>query len=213
MATKAVFLNVSSAKGNVMTHHVHSRPYIVALLLGLSWLATNSVAAQQSGAGVDEAYSVKPGDELNVSVWGEEDLNQEVLIRPDGGFSFPLAGDLKASGKTVEQIRVELSERLAKFIPNLVATVSVTAINGNRIYVIGQVNAPGTFIMNPSLDVMQALSMAGGTTPFAKVDEIRILRRTARGQTVLPFSFTDVSKGRNLDQNVVLASGDVVVVP
>lgn len=168
---------------------------------------------QQQSAGVDETYSVKPGDQLNVSVWGEEDLNQEVLIRPDGGFSFPLAGDLMAAGKSVEQIRLELSERLAKYIPNLVATVSVTTINGNRIYVVGQVNDPGTFIMNPRLDVMQALSLAKGTTPFAKVDEIKILRRTARGQTVLTFSFTDVSRGRNLDQNVLLESGDVVVVP
>jgi polysaccharide export outer membrane protein len=167
----------------------------------------------QPAAGVDEAYLVKPGDELNVSVWGEADLNLPVLIRPDGGFSFPLAGDLRAAGKSVEQIRVEISERLAKFIPNLVATVTVTAINGNRIFVIGQVNTPGSFVMNPRLDVMQALSVAGGTNPFAKVDEIRILRRTAAGQAVLPFSFTDVAKGRNLDQNIVLESGDVVVVP
>lgn len=179
-----------------------------------AWLVIVPAAAQQrESAGVQDSYSVKPGDQLNVSVWGEEDLNRDVLIRPDGGFSFPLAGDMSAAGKTVEQIRVELSERLARYIPNLVATVSVTTINGNRIYVIGQVNDPGTFIMNPSLDVMQALSLAKGTTPFAKVDEIRILRRTDEGQVVLPFSFTDVSKGRNLDQNVVLQSGDVVVVP
>jgi polysaccharide export outer membrane protein len=170
-------------------------------------------AVGQPAAGVDDAYLVKPGDELNVSVWGEADLNLPVLIRPDGGFSFPLAGDLRAAGKSVEQIRVEISERLAKFIPNLVATVTVTAINGNRIFVIGQVNTPGSFVMNPRLDVMQALSVAGGTNPFAKVDEIRILRRTAAGQEILPFSFTDVAKGRNLDQNIVLESGDVVVVP
>jgi polysaccharide biosynthesis/export protein len=189
------------------------RLQIAAIFAGC-WLSIGSAAAQQQQSpGVDETYRVKPGDELNVSVWGEEDLNQKVLIRPDGGFSFPLAGDLMANGKSVEQIRVEISERLAKFIPNLVATVSVVTINGNRIYVIGQVNNPGTFIMNPRLDVMQALSVAGGTTPFAKVDEIKILRRTARGQTVLPFSFTDVSKGRNLDQNVLLESGDVVMVP
>jgi polysaccharide biosynthesis/export protein len=188
------------------------RLQIAAIFAGC-WLSIGGAAAQQQSPGVDETYRVKPGDELNVSVWGEEDLNQKVLIRPDGGFSFPLAGDLMANGKSVEQIRVEISERLAKFIPNLVATVSVVTINGNRIYVIGQVNNPGTFIMNPRLDVVQALSVAGGTTPFAKVDEVKILRRTARGQVVLPFSFTDVSKGRSLDQNVLLESGDVVMVP
>lgn len=186
--------------------------HAVVALASCCWLSSHSVVAQPSAA-VEEAYRVKPGDELNVSVWGEEDLNQPVLVRPDGGFSFPLAGDLRAAGKTVEEIRVEISERLAQFIPDLVATVTVTAINGNRIYVLGQVDTPGSYVMNPRLDVMQALSVAGGTTPFAKVDEIRILRRTAQGQTVLPFSFSDVSRGRNLDQNVVLESGDVVVVP
>jgi polysaccharide export outer membrane protein len=201
-----------SAKGNVMTRLASLPLYAVLALASCCWLSIDSAAAQSSAA-VEDAYRVKPGDELNVSVWGEEELNQPVLIRPDGGFSFPLAGDLRATGKTVEEIRVEISERLAQFIPNLVATVTVTAINGNRIYVLGQVETPGSYVMNPRLDVMQALSVAGGTTPFAKVDEIRILRRTAQGQTVLPFSFTDVSRGRNLDQNVVLESGDVVVVP
>lgn len=205
-------LETLSAKGNFMIRSATQRLLAVLLLASSCWLSIGQTGAQQA-AGVEDAYRVKPGDELNVSVWGEEDLNQPVLIRPDGGFSFPLAGDLRAAGKTVEEIRLELSERLAQFIPDLVATVTVTAINGNRIYVIGQVRTPGTYIMNPRLDVMQALSLAGGTTPFAKVDEIRILRRMADEQTVLPFSFTDVSKGRNLDQNVVLESGDVVVVP
>lgn len=201
-----------SAKGNGMIRLASQSLQAVLALASCCWLSIDSAAAQPSAA-VEDAYRVKPGDELNISVWGEEDLNQPVLIRPDGGFSFPLAGDLRATGKTVEQIRVEISERLAQFIPDLVATVTVTAINGNRIYVLGQVDTPGSYVMNPRLDVMQALSVAGGTTPFAKVDEIRILRRTAQGQTVLPFSFTDVSRGRNLDQNVVLESGDVVVVP
>jgi polysaccharide export outer membrane protein len=211
LCCKGCILEHVYGKGYVMTR-LARRLHAVAVFAGCCWLWIGSAAAQQ-GAGVEDEYRVKPGDELNVSVWGEENLNQPVLIRPDGGFSFPLAGDLTAAGKTVEQIRIEISERLAQFIPDLVATVTVTAINGNRIYVIGQVDTPGTYVMNPRLDVMQALSVAGGTTPFAKVDEIRILRRTAQGQTVLPFSFTDVSKGRNLDQNVVLESGDVVVVP
>jgi polysaccharide export outer membrane protein len=201
-----------SAKGKVMIRLAPQSLHAVLAFASCCWLSINFAAAQPSAA-VEDAYRVKPGDELNVSVWGEEDLNQPVLVRPDGGFSFPLAGDLRAAGKTVEEIRIEIAERLAQFIPDLVATVTVTAINGNRIYVLGQVDTPGSYVMNPRLDVMQALSVAGGTTPFAKVDEIRILRRTAQGQTVLPFSFTDVSRGRNLDQNVVLESGDVVVVP
>ncbi len=174
---------------------------------------TAQMAVAQDQPSPDPPYLVKPGDQLNVSVWGEEDLERDVLVRPDGGFSFPLAGDLNAAGKTAEAIRAELSERLDRFIPNLVATVMVTGINGNRIYVIGQVNNPGSFVMNPRLDVMQALSEAGGTTPFAQVNDIRILRRTTRGQTALPFAFSDVARGRSLEQNILLESGDIVVVP
>jgi polysaccharide export outer membrane protein len=136
-----------------------------------------------------------------------------VLIRPDGGYSFPLAGDLSAAGKSVERISQELTQRLERYIPDLVVTVAVTAINGNKIYVIGQVNNPGAFVMNPRVDVMQALSMAGGTTPFAELNDIKILRRTGSGQTVLPFRYSDVARGRNLEQNIMLISGDVVVVP
>ena len=174
---------------------------------------TAQIAVAQNQPSSDPSYLVKPGDELNVSVWGEEDLERDVLVRPDGGFSFPLAGDLNAAGKSAEAIRAELSERLDRFIPNLVATVMVTAINGNRIYVIGQVNRPGSFVMNPRLDVMQALSEAGGTTPFAQVNDIKILRRTSQGQTALPFAFSDVARGRSLEQNILLESGDIVVVP
>jgi polysaccharide biosynthesis/export protein len=91
--------------------------------------------------------------------------------------------------------------------------VSIQEIKGNKVYVIGQVNKPGEFIMNPSVDVMQALSMAGGTTPFASLGDIVILRRTPTGKQSLPFRYNDVVKGRKMDQNIDLQAGDVVVVP
>jgi polysaccharide export outer membrane protein len=159
------------------------------------------------------SYLVKPGDTLVVSVWKEEDLLQEVIVRPDGGFSFPLAGDVMAAGRTVEMIRVELTRKLTRYIPDLVATVMVTGFDGNNIYVIGQVTNPGAFVMNPRVDVMQALSLAGGTTTFAELNDIKILRRRNGVQSVLEFRFNDVARGRNLEQNILLESGDVVVVP
>ncbi|HJR69297.1 MAG TPA: polysaccharide biosynthesis/export family protein [Gammaproteobacteria bacterium] len=158
-------------------------------------------------------YEVQPGDLLHVSVWKEADLDQDVLVRPDGGFSFPLAGDVRAAGKTVEELRAELTERLARFIPDLFVTVAVREINGNKIYVIGQVNRPGQFVVNPRVDVMQALSLAGGTTTFANVNGIFVLRRERDRQRTLPFDFNDVANGKRLEQNVLLQSGDVVVVP
>jgi polysaccharide export outer membrane protein len=169
------------------------------------------VLAQELAVG---GYAVQPGDILEVSVWKEEDLQREVLVRPDGRFSFPLAGDVDATGKTVEELRVELVKRLSKYIPDLVVTVTVTSILGNKIYVMGQVNGPGEFVVNPRVDVMQALSMAGGITAFAALNDIIILRRDAQGsQRAIRFMYKDVEKGRKLEQNIMLVSGDVVVVP
>jgi polysaccharide export outer membrane protein len=156
---------------------------------------------------------VQPSDILQISVWREPELTQQVLVRPDGAFSFPLAGDINAVGKTVEELRRELVERLSRYIPDLVVTVTVLEIRGNKIYVIGQVNQPGEFVVNPRVDVMQALSLAGGTTAFASTGDIFVLRRDNGQQRRLPFNFDAVLRGRDLEQNVLLRTGDVVVVP
>lgn len=185
--------------------------------IGYAWLCwATAVAAQpaaQSDTGAIVRYEVQPSDVLQVSVWREPELTQQVLVRPDGAFSFPLAGDISAVGKTVEELRLELIERLGRYIPDLVVTVTVLEIRGNKIYVIGQVNQPGEFIVNPRVDVMQALSLAGGTTPFASPSEIFVLRRDNGQQRRLPFNFDAVLRGRDLEQNVLLRTGDVVVVP
>ena len=174
----------------------------------------NTETAPAAAAGVATPdYRLNPGDILSISVWREADLQREVLIRPDGKFSFPLAGDIEARGNTVEEISVLLTTKLARFIPDLVVSVSVLAINGNKVYVIGQVNRPGEINANPQIDIMQALSIAGGTTAFAQVNDISILRRTESGLESIEFRYGDIEKGKRLEQNVVLQAGDVVVVP
>jgi polysaccharide export outer membrane protein len=187
----------------------HILKFIAVLTLGMAISA--AATAQEARGG---PYTVQPGDVLEVSVWKEEDLQREVLVRPDGRFSFPLAGDIVATGKTVDGLRQEIASSLQKYIPDLVVTVTVKEIRGNKIYVIGQVNNPGEFVVNPSVDVMQALSMAGGTTAFAALNDIVILRRDANGsQSAIRFAYKDVERGRSLEQNIGLNSGDVVVVP
>jgi polysaccharide export outer membrane protein len=163
---------------------------------------------------LNEPYLVHAGDTLEVSVWKEEDLQRQVLVRPDGRISFPLIGDIVAAGRTIDELRLEITERLVKFIPDLTVTVTIQSFNGNRIYVIGKVNSPGSFVVNPRVDIMQALSLAGGTTAFAALDDIIILRRELDGsQRAINFRYKDVIKGRSLDQNIILHSGDIVVVP
>lgn len=158
-------------------------------------------------------YTVQPGDVLHVAVWKEEDLTQDILVRPDGHFTFPLAGDVNANGKNAQQITKELETKVKKYIPDPVITVSVVQILGNKIYVIGKVNAPGEFIMSHDIDVMQAMSMAGGASTFAGLNKMKILRRVNGKQTAIPFRYADVEAGRNLEQNILLQPGDVVVVP
>lgn len=184
------------------------------LTLVLTSAAMAAPPASNTGPPADAAYTVKPGDTLQVSVWKEPDLQGPVLVRPDGMFSFPLAGQMDARNKTVAELQQELTAKLKKFISDPVVTVSIQEIKGNKVYVIGQVQKPGDFVVNPRVDVMQALSMAGGTTPFAALGDITILRRNDAGQQqALPFKYTDVVRGRNLQQNIMLQAGDVVVVP
>ncbi|HUG71910.1 MAG TPA: polysaccharide biosynthesis/export family protein [Steroidobacteraceae bacterium] len=175
--------------------------------------ASPGVAADTQEPPAQPPYQIQSGDVLQVSVWKEPDLQAELIVRPDGGVSFPLAGDLPAAGGTVEDLRRALDERLRKFIPDPVVTVAVKAIAGNRIYVAGKVNRPGDFLLSRPLDVMQALALAGGATPYADVDDIRILRRDGARLIALRFRYSDVAQGKALEQNILLQSGDTVVVP
>lgn len=184
----------------------------LALFL-LTGFAIAGSALAQDNATRRAQYLINPGDLLEVSVWKELDLQRQVLVRPDGAFSFPLTGDIIAVGRTIEAIRNELTAKLETFIPDLVVTVTVEEIGGNKIFVVGQVNSPGEIVMNPQVDVMQALSIAGGTTAFAQLNNIKILRRRNGQQTIREFRYNDIVKGQNLSQNILLEVGDVVLVP
>ena len=175
----------------------------------LAVIAQASVAWGQAAPG----YNLQPGDHLEVSVYGEEDLLRTLMVRPDGKFSLPLAGEINAAGRSVSDIQTELTTKLQKFIPEAVVTVSVTGIEGNRIYVIGQVAMPGSFVMNPVLNVLQALSLAGGTTPFAALNDIIIVRGGGPNQKTFRFPYDEIKRGKALEQNIQLMSGDVVIVP
>jgi polysaccharide export outer membrane protein len=158
-------------------------------------------------------YLLQAGDVLLLDVWKEKELQAEVLIRPDGGISFPLAGDVPAAGRSVEDLRADLETRLKHYIPDAVVTVGIKTVTGNRVYVIGKVNHPGDYMMVRETDVTQAIALAGGTTPFADTDGIKVLRRDNGRQSVFSYHYTDIEQGRRLEQNIVLRGGDTVVVP
>jgi len=187
---------------------------LLALLTGVA-AATSAWAADPPALLATQTdYKIHAGDQLLVGVYDDPKMPPiTITVTPDGKFSFPLIGILMAGGKTPEQLRVEMETKLRKFVAEPVVTVSITEVKGNVAYVIGQVTKPGVIVMNPAVNVLQALSIAGGGNPYAKMDNIIVIRNSAAGQRIMNFRYGQVASGKNLEQNVQLESGDVVVVP
>lgn len=161
----------------------------------------------------DSGYTLGPEDVLLISVWKDEQLTREVVVRPDGMISFPLVGDVVAEDRTVEELRIDLAKRLIKYIPAVNITVAVLKPLSYKVYVVGRVAKPGEFLVGHYTDVLQALSLAGGLTPFAAENDIKVMRRTRGQQQTFPFRYRDVRRGIDLEQNILLQRGDVVMVP
>ena len=183
-------------------------------------IVTAPAAAQETAVVQNDAgYRINGGDLLHISVYGEQNLDKDVPVQPDGGIAFPLVGNLNARGMTLKELQGKIADNLreSQYFPNLTdneVTVSMVKATGNSVSVVGQVKAPGTFAYDTQLDVMQALSLAGGLTPFASKSKIKILRRDQAGtQTAILFDYGDVEDGEQLEKNILLRGGDVVVVP
>ena len=170
-------------------------------------------------AAQDQAYRINGGDTLHISVYGEQALDRDVAVEPDGGIAFPLVGNMNVRGLSLQELQHKIADSLrsGNMLPNVTdaeVTVSLVKSSGNSFSVIGQVKQPGTFVTDTRVDVMQALSLAGGLTPFASKSRIIVLRRDDTGkQKKIPFDYSAVEDGNKLDSNIVLQGGDVVVVP
>jgi polysaccharide biosynthesis/export protein len=184
------------------------------LVLGCAPSLSSSVEAQAAAAQVvEDKYQLGPEDLIEISVWKEPDLTKQIAVRPDGKISYPLIGEIQAAGKTVKQLREEISKRLEKFVTDAQVTVILLKTEYYKIYVVGKVNKPGEFLVGRPATVMQALAMAGGLTPYASPGKIVILRHSGDTEKTLPFDYKAVSRGQSLEQNMTLLPGDVVVVP
>ena len=170
-------------------------------------------AGSEPPPAAEASYLLGPEDIVKISVWKDEHLTQEVVVRPDGMISFPLVGDVQAAGRTIEDVRLELVKRLNRFVQNPQVSVLAIKILSYKIYVIGRVNKPGEFLVGHYTDVLQALSLAGGLNQFAAENDIRVMRRNRGEQQVFQFRYGDVRKGKEMGQNIILERGDVVVVP
>lgn len=160
-------------------------------------------------------YGVNPGDTLHVFVWNEESLARELLVGPDGTISFPMVGNLPVGGLTTREISDRIAAGLGDYLRDEpLVTVSLTGVDGNKIYVHGEVTQPGAYVVNRQIDIMQALALAGGLGVFAKESEVKVVRRSPSGELILyPFNYARFKNGEDLQSNILLEAGDVVVVP
>lgn len=171
------------------------------------------VAATLPAQAADDGYRLKAGDELQISVWREETLDRRVGVLPDGTITFPLAGQLPVSGLTPAEVENRIASKIKKYIPEPVVTVTVLGIAGNRVFVVGKVRQPGAFVVTGPMDIMQALTLAGGLDRFADEDSIRILRGEGADQQSFPFDYEAVLEGARPELNIQVQPGDTIVVP
>jgi polysaccharide export outer membrane protein len=172
--------------------------------------ADKTTSEAKSVAGPD--YIIGADDMLHISVWKEPDLTETLPVRPDGKISLPLLNDVVAAGLTPTQLADSITTRLKKFISDPRVTVVVTAMNSQKIYILGEVLHPGTTILQPNMTVLQALASAG-FTQFANTKGIYLLRNDNGKQQKISVHYRELVKGEQIDQNIVLKPGDTIVVP
>jgi polysaccharide export outer membrane protein len=158
-------------------------------------------------------YVIQPNDVLEIFVWKEPDLTRKVLVRPDGRVSFPLVQDMQAAGVSPGELKVQIEKKLAEFLSAPDVTIIVEAINSYRVYVLGKVQKPGAVSVEKPVTVLQALALAGGFQEFARDQEMTIIRTSGKENYVFNFNYRDAIHGKKPEQNILLRSGDVVVVP
>jgi polysaccharide export outer membrane protein len=166
-------------------------------------------AAAMNGTAPD--YRLVPGDKLRIEVYKDQQLSQSLQVRPDGKITLPLLGDLQAAGHTPSELRDRIATALREYVTNPTVTVIVVETVAPTVFVMGEVNSPGSIAMSGPMTVMQALAMAGGFKDFANTKNIRILRKTSRGVQTIGFNYKEAARGAG--EMVMLAPGDTVIVP
>jgi polysaccharide export outer membrane protein len=195
------------------------RPHAFAMLLLAPLLGCNGVDTGSFNYGAlknrcQGNFRLESGDVIRVNVWNEPNHSRDqVLVRPDGKISLPLVGDVNAAGTTIHQITRVIQRKVTAFVPNPRVDVSLVSARSYQIYVMGEVRRPGTFTPQSQVNVVQALSLAGGFTAFAKRNAMWIIWNSPKGEVRIPFNYDEVLSGKRLEQNLILCRGDTVLVP
>jgi polysaccharide export outer membrane protein len=175
--------------------------------------------AQGATTAVARAYRINPGDELEIYVWGEERLSRDIKVLPDGTISFPLVGQINVLGKLPHDVETEIVAGLRSKYRDTVPQVTVSVKNaiGMQFSIVGKVKQPGAFTTGRYVNILEAVALAGGPAEFADMGNVRILRKTDGGLSVIKVRLSDVLKGNPSDRDLAglpqIESGDTVVVP
>lgn len=191
---------------------------IVTVFLAAQFMALAALA--------QDGYSIKPGDVVRVEVLEDSSLNRESLVLPDGRITVPLAGTVMVGGRTVDQVRSDVTSRLSSnFASDPTVTVSLiqlgeapkstgTYSSDIEVYFMGEINTPGMASVEKGTTLLQAIAIAGGFSRFAATKRVQLRRTDSSGvQKVYAFNYEDVLAGRTSIGGTVLAKGDVIVVP
>lgn len=162
---------------------------------------------------VSESYVIGPEDVLYIHVWKEDALSRAVPVRMDGKISLPLIDDIQAAGYTARQLKEILTKKLKEFVENPVVSVTVTEANSYKVYVSGQVRAPGVYRLRSETTLLQIIPMAGGFTDWANQKKILIIRRESGQEKRLTVNYKKIVSGEDPASNIVLKAGDTIIVP
>jgi polysaccharide export outer membrane protein len=190
-------------------------------LTGAMWAQASTEAKsapQPVSAGAasahDNTYVIGEADVLSINVWKEADISRSVPVRSDGRISLPLAGEIQAAGQTPLQLEQQIASKLKNYIAEPEVTVMVQQSNSQKFNILGQVAKPGSFPLNNSMTVLDAIALAGGFRDFAKQKSIYVLRqKPGGGETRIPFNYKSVIAGKTSSQNIQLQARDTIVVP
>jgi polysaccharide export outer membrane protein len=171
-------------------------------------------AAPQRATAASSDYVIGPEDMLQVTVWKNDTLSRVVPVRPDGKISLPLLHDVQAAGLTSMQLRDKISRALAEFMPHPEVSVIITDVRSFRVSIMGEVQRPGVLLLKSSTTVLEAIAMAGGFRDFASPSKIVVVRKDSAGQTQkIPFNYNKAIRNGEMEDNIDLKTGDVIVVP
>lgn len=172
--------------------------------------SASQTPARLGGAPIDpKSYIIGPEDILGIRVWREPELSGDLPVRPDGKVSLQLVNEIQAAGLTPERLAASIAEHLSKFMTSPEVTVAVLKVNSKKYFISGEVQKPGAFPLLIPTTVLEALVNAGGFRDFANTKKIVVLRGPKR----MEFNYKEVVKGKKMEQNILLESGDHIVVP